>query len=240
MIVYFDESYDTERHYLLYGALFVPPSSSLHQRCLQVRRETSYRPELKYTDCRNERSLKAARRFIDAFVEDSAYFRCVVVDQHGFDYRRFARPDEPKALGFARAYKKFAEMLLAPNLRGVSNAVFLADDLKRCNGDEFIERIRERFNPPGRLPTFRHLAEVPSHLEEHQCLQICDLLLGCVLNNLKPPSNEYKLEARKYLCDRLGVRSFLLSSWKDVPLTKASRPSTKFNVWFWEARKTPR
>lgn len=237
MIVYFDESYDTDRHYLLYGALFVPPSSTLHKSCLLVRRELSFRPELKYTDCRNPRSLKAAKKFIDAFISDSAYFRCVVVDQYGFDYRGFARPDEAPAIGRARAYKKFAEMLLAPNLEGVTNAVFLADALTRCNGDAFLEKIRERFNSPECLPTFRHLAEVPSELEEHQCLQVCDLLLGLVLNNLKPPGNKYKIDARKYLCTRLGVPSFLLSTWKDVPRSIAKAPTTKFNVWYWGAKK---
>ena len=51
MIVYFDESYDNDRHYLLYGALFVPPESGLHQDFLSLRRETGVTKEIKYTDC---------------------------------------------------------------------------------------------------------------------------------------------------------------------------------------------
>ena len=139
-----------------------------------------------------------------------------------------------------RAYKKFAELLLVRNLDGIENAVFLADRLTRCNGDEFLERIRERFNPPGRVPTFRHLDEVDSSIEEYQSVQICDLLLGCVLNNLKPPPNRFKNEIREYLCSTLNIQNFLLSTWKDVPLAIARKPSTKFNVWFWSAKKEPR
>lgn len=241
MIVYFDESYDNDGpDYLLYGALFRPSSSTLHQRFLRVRQEMKYKPEVKYTRCRNPRALKVCKRVIDEFVEDDAYFRCVVVDQHGFDYDRFRRPDESLELARARAYKKFAEMLLAPHVAGVHNAVLLADNLKRCDGDRFLERIRERFNPPGQVPTFRHLAEVPSDVEEYQCLQICDLLLGCVLNNLKPPGNRFKQEIRSYLCERLNVSSFLRSSWQDVPLSEARDPTTKFNVWYWSAKKRPR
>ncbi len=240
MIVYFDESYDTERRYLLYGALFIPPSSTLHQRFLSIRREMKYAPEVKYTRCRNARALSVCKRVVDAFVEDPAYFRCVIVDQRRFDYSKFARSDETVAIGHARAYKKFAEMLLAPHVAGVTNAVFLADALTRCNGDEFLERIRERFNREGRVATFRHLAEVPSDVEEYQCLQVCDLLLGCVLNNLKPTTNQFKNAIRTYLCSRINAPNFLLSSWKDVPLAEASETTTKFNVWYWSARKEPR
>jgi len=222
---------------MLYGALFVPPTSSLHQRFLRVRHELNYRPEVKYSKCRNQRALRVCKQVIDEFLCDDAYFRCVVVDQYRFDYDKFRRPDESLKLAKARAYKKFAEMLLDPHVGGVQNAVFLADDLKRCDGDQFLERIRERFNPPGHPPTFRHLAEVPSNVEEYQCLQVCDLLLGCVLNNLKPTTNPFKQEIRTYLCERLEVPSFLLSEWRNVPLNVSRNPETKFNVWYWSAKK---
>lgn len=240
MIVYFDESYDNARQYLLYGALLVPAESTLHQRFLQVRRELNFLPEVKYWKCRNPRALTVYKRVIDAFMEDEAYFRCVVVDQHKFDYSGFGRPDESDALAKARAYKKFTEMLLHPHVQGVTNAVLLCDELTRCRGDQFLERIRERFNPPGRAPTFRHLAEVSSEIEEYQCLQVCDLLLGCVLNNLKPAKNRFKIAIREYLCDRLKVPNLLPSTWRDVPLRQVRAPTTKYNVWYWSAKKGPR
>jgi len=240
MIVYFDESYDNDRHFLLYGALFLPRESNLHRRFSMIRQEKCYRPEVKYTRCRNARALDVYKRVVDAFIEDRAYFRCVVVDQHGFEYRHFVQPHESEALGKARAYKKFAEMLLHPNLDGISNAVFLADNLTRCNGDEFLERMGQRFNLQGETPTFRHLAEVPSNVQEYQCLQVCDLLLGCVLNNLKPPGNKFKIEIREYLCSKLHGPSLLRSTWKDSPIAETRKPTTKFNVWYWNARKKPR
>lgn len=237
MLVYFDESYDNSRHFLLYGALFLPRNSDLHQQLLMIRQEKNFRPEVKYTRCRNARALDVYKCVVDAFIKDCAYFRCVVVDQDGFDYRRFVQPHESASLGKARAYKKFAEMLLHPNLDGISNAVFLADKLTRCNGDEFLERMRQRFNPPGEIPTFRHLAEVPSSVQEYQCLQVCDLLLGCVLNNLKPPGNKFKIEIRQYLCSKLGVPNLLPSTWKDVPIAETRKRTTKFNVWYWGKKK---
>ncbi len=240
MVVYFDESYDNEHNYMLYGALFVPSSSTLHQRIDEARADLQFSYEIKYTRCKNPRVLRAYKRVVDEFIHDDAYFRCVVVDQHRFDYSAFGRPDESLALKQARAYKKFAEMLLAPHLTGLKDAVFLADGMTRCHGDEFLERIAQRFNPPGGKRTFRHLAEVRSGLGQYQCLQVCDLLLGCVLNNLKPTRRATKNDIRTYLCERLRVGSLLLSEWASVPLADAKKPSTKFNVWYWKATKKPR
>ena len=94
MIVYFDESYDNAHHYLLLGALFVPDSSSLHERINRVRAETGFTREIAYTSCKNPATLRVFRRVVDEFAEDTAYFRCVVVDQYRFDYSRFGRTDE--------------------------------------------------------------------------------------------------------------------------------------------------
>lgn len=239
MIIYFDESYDNVHRYLLYGALFVPRDSRLHQRYAELRSETGYQGEMKYTKCRNPRALDVARKLVDKFMEDSAYFRCAVVEQERFDYSRFGRPDETESIKKARAYKKFAEMLLNPYVASVRDAVFLADELKRCPGDEFLERLRERFNPPHEQPTFRHMEEVSSSRQEYQCLQICDLLLGCVLNNLVPPKNQYKIDIRKHVCERIGVRSFLPTNWK-MDLAEVLRTNPKIHVWYWRPKKKPR
>ena len=96
-------------------------------------------------------------------------------------------------------------MLLDQFVEHVRDGVFLADSMSRCPGDEFLERIRERFNPENGKRTFRHLEEVSSKRLEYQCLQVCDLLLGCVLNNHCPPPNSYKKEIRTHLCRRLGA-----------------------------------
>lgn len=240
MIVYFDESYDNARDYLLYGALFVPSDSRLHRRFLDLRHETGVTKEIKYTDCRNLATLAFCRRLVDVFIEDTAYFRCVVVEQHGFDYSGFGGASEPEAMKKARAYKKFAEMLLAPNVDRIHDAVFLADRLTRCAGDQFLERIRERFNRPRGRRTFRHCAEVDSKLEQYQVLQVCDLLLGCVLNNLKPAKKATKNEIRRFLCERLGVKDFLYTTWKDVSLRRVKHGCPKFNVWYWSAKTQPR
>ena len=241
MIIYFDESYDNNRHYLLYGALFIPPSSRLHQRIRALRAQTGFPGEIKYSTCKNNFRLGICRRVVDAFIEDSAYFRCAVVDQHGFDYSGFGRPDEGLTLKKARAYKKFAEMLLDPHRLYLNDAVFLADELTRCHGNHFLESLRVCFNRPGAKTVFRHLDEVSSDKEEHQCLQVCDLLLGCVLNSLKPTTAKVtKNQIRAYLCQRLDVPNFLYSTWKTAGRAAASDPGVKFNVWYWRAKMKPR
>jgi hypothetical protein len=199
MVVYFDESYDNEHKYLLLGALFVPRGSDLFRRLESVRSETGYQGEIAYTRCKNVMTLRVYKRVNDEFLLDSSYFRCVVVEKYYFDYSRFGRSDESLALKQARAYKKFAEMLLNPNVTDVHDAVLLADQLTRCRGDEFLERIADRFNAPNGQTTFRHFAEVSSEQRQYQCLQVCDLLLGCVLNHLVPAMKPTKNEIREYL-----------------------------------------
>ena len=160
-----------------------------------LRREQNVTKEIKYKHCKNPSTLAFCKRLVDLFMEDSAYFRCAVVDQHGFDYSGFGRSEEePKAIKQARAYKKFAEMLLAPNVEDISDAVLLADALTRCSGDEFLERICDRFNPPGGKRTFRHCAEVDSKQDQYQLVQVCDLLLG--LRSQQPQAGEQKNEKR--------------------------------------------
>ena len=38
-------------------------------------------------------------------------------------------------------YKKFAELLITHNTENIYNGILLVDEVKRCNGDEFIELI---------------------------------------------------------------------------------------------------
>jgi hypothetical protein len=131
-------------------------------------------------------------------------------------------------------------MLLHPFVAGLNDAVLIADDLKRCRGDAFLEMIVQRFNPEGAEPTFRHVTQVSSSLRQYQCLQVCDLLLGCVLNNLAPPGNQYKIDIRTYLCEKLDVSNFLRTTWRDIRLDDVIASCPSFHVWYWNAKKKPR
>ncbi len=241
-----DESYDNAHTYLLLGALFNSHPKYLHRRLTEIKRshhfvdERGALKELKYRDCRTKRRYHMATEVIDAFFESTSWFRCIAIEQARIDLSRFGKPHENNSIKRARAYKKFAELLVAHNTENVQGGVLLADDMTRCNGDEFRARMADAFSEPGTGwsrgkdgPTLRHIAEVDSSVEQYQVLQICDLLLGCVLNNLFPTSNEWKNRVREHLVQRLGVPSLLPQDWRRYSKAYVETYWPKFNVWYW-------
>jgi len=76
------------------------------------------------------------------------------------------------------------------------------------------------------------IEEVKSDLEQYQVLQVCDLLMGCILNNLVPTKNRYKNDLRQYLISKLGCKDLLRDTWKKYSKRYVEEYSPKFNVWY--------
>ena len=106
--------------------------------------------EIKYSMAYTSHECEVACRCVDCFVLSPSWFRAIVVDtKTQFDLNRFGRKYESDAIKWARAYKKFAELLLSHNCAGVENAVLLTDRLTRTKGDQEsiqapVEWIRAR------------------------------------------------------------------------------------------------
>ena len=227
MLIYFDESYDNEHKYLLLSALFNPHPKFLHRRFTEVKTRFRYLSqdgklrEIKYNYVTNKTKLKIARAAIDIFFESTSWFRCIVIEQALVDLNRFGKRKEKDKIKKARLYKKFAELLISHNTENIYNAVLLADKLTRCNGDEFVELMKQEFCLPygkhsldSKLPTLRDVREIPSDLEQYQVNQIGDILMGCILNSLKPTKKKEKNELRKYLIRKLAVKDLLPETWR--------------------------
>ena len=83
------------------------------------------------------------------------------------------------------------ELIISRNTRKISQAVLLVDEVTRCNHDRFIELIRESFCIAGEgynidksEVTIKHVGSVKSSSPENIRLCLCDILLGCILNNV--------------------------------------------------------
>jgi len=250
MLIYFDECYDSGHIYLILGALFNPKSKTLHKSLLKIKKEKHFidrkgnLKEIKYRDCYCKKNYDVSKEAINAFLKSKSWFCAIVIktDPSYFSLDYFGRPDEPEEIKKARAYKKFAELLIAKNARNLSNAVLLADKLTRCRKDRFVELMKDLFSSPGMnyckdkdQPILGHIAETPSHLEQFQVLQICDLLTGCILNNLIPTKNKYKNMIRKFLIRKLQVRNLLKETWEAREAVK--HISRKFRIWYWQSSK---
>src|SRR5665213_2005693 len=221
MLVYFDESYN--QRYMLYGALFCPHPKQLHKELTKIKNKHSFKKsngtfkELKYSTTTSNKQLMVAKDAVDAFVKSTAYFRAVVVDQDNFDYEGFGRPYEKVAIKKARAYKKFAEMLLSSNTRNIKHGVLLCDNLTRCRGDLFVEKMKELFTPD----TFREIKEIDSGHYETQVNQINDILLGSVLNGMAKSKHKLKKQLREHVIKSTGIPSLDDKYWKSLTKRKA-------------------
>jgi len=246
MLIYFDESYDQEHQYLILGALFNPHPKFLHREWLKVKKnfgaigKDGRALEIKYSNCTTKKREKICCEAIDIFIKSTSYFRAIVIDQNVMDLNYFGKRSEENKIKMARAYKKFAELLLSHNTDNIYNGVLLTDELTRCNGDEFMEIMRRDFcNLDGQhsndnsKPTLKEINDISSHLENYHVNQINDILIGSILNNLKPTSKEYKNNIRKYLIKNLNVKNLLPDSWNKYSKSFVEEYYPKFSIWYW-------
>jgi hypothetical protein len=248
MLVYFDESYDANKDLLILSALFNPLPKKLHFAVLHAKQTEQYldvagKPrEIKYSISDTSRRCRVACKCVDCFVASPSWFRAVVVDtQMGqFDLNRFGKKSESDAMKWARAYKKFAELLLSHNCSGIENGVLLTDRLTRTKGDLFLELMREDFSRLGiaysvgkTQPVFRHIQEVDTALPEYQVGQIGDILMGSILNALRPTKNRFKRRLRRHVLNTLSLPSLLPTYWQQLAKWRAEVLHPKFGVWYW-------
>ncbi len=250
MIIYFDESYDNDKNWLLLWATFHPHSKYLHRRINEIKKDNNFiladwtLKEIKYNKCVNAKNLKVCKEVIDTFFESTSYFRIIVIEQWAewFDLNKFWNPWDENKMKFAKMYKKFTELLIKHNTDNLYNWVLLTDELTRPKTDIFFTLMEDLFCNPWvnhsnwkKEPTLKEIKEVSSHLEQYQVLQITDLLMWCVLNHLKPTNNKYKTEIANYLASKVW-NSFKKEDWTKYSKEYCETYWSKFNVWFWSPK----
>jgi len=83
-------------------------------------------------------------------------------------------------------------------------------------------------------PTLKEITDIKSHLEDYHVNQINDILMGSILNNLKPTTKEYKNNVRNHLIKCLNVKSLLPESWNRYSKSFVEEYYPKYNVWYWK------
>lgn len=250
MLIYFDESYDNGHNILVWGALFNPHPKFLNRRITEIKKKYNYvdrngiLKEIKYNLCTNEINYKISKEIIDAFFESTSWFRSIVIETKDFDINYFGKPYESEKIKKARAYKKFTELLLAHNTENIQGAVLLVDYMSRCKEDEFIERMKDLFcqektgySLNKSIPTFVRIQEIDSKLPQYQVNSVCDILMGCIINNHFPTQNKFKNDIREYLISKLNVKNLLRESWSVYSKGYVEKYWPKFNIWYLELKK---
>lgn len=249
MRIYADESGTHGGEWLVIGMLFVPDHGRLHSRLCAIKEQKSYLntgrrnaryKEVHFANLKSQRDADVARSWIDSFLASQGVFRSVVVNWSVYDGRFFGGPFEPDALKKRRAYKKWAEMLLQPELVGLRNARFYLDRLRILYGYDVIRSLEDRFqrNEDGealRRPRIKEFQATESWKDANQCLQLCDLLVGCVYQSLVPSNNPVKLQVTDHLYGELqahGVKSRAPGYWRGFG-SSVRKHFAKFSEWFW-------
>ena len=236
MIIYLDETYDHNHTWLLLGALFNPTHNKFHRQIKGILARNAYVlpngqfKEIKYNRCSFSKAFKIYKEVVDAFMQSDSRFSSIAVrTDDTFDLEIYGRPDEPAKLKKERAYRSLTEELLKRNLVHMSNAILFLDKMTRCEPETFMEILKRNFSTVGagysqdsKHPKIRHIQDVVSGAEGYELMGVCDLLQGCILNNLLPilPSGPkrkgslYKNKIREYLVSKLGVRDLLPETWK--------------------------
>jgi hypothetical protein len=114
--------------------LFVPEHGALHSELCDAKNRHSYfnqspKHSAKYkethlADFRSPRDVVVGKEWIDLFIKHSCYYRSIVIDWSIWDGKYFGDPFEAEALKKRRAYKKWAEMLLHPELKSIVDPTF--------------------------------------------------------------------------------------------------------------------
>jgi hypothetical protein len=249
MRIYADESGTHGNGWLIIGMLFVPDHGQLHSDLCKAKDTKSYfntgrgkarYKELHFANLKSARDAEVSELWIDSFLGSASVFRSVVVDWSIFDPKHFGDPFEPTALKQRRAYKKWAELLLQPELATITNASFYLDRLRLMYGYDVIGSLKDRFQRDQygeslRRPRIKEFQATESWKDANQCLQLCDLLVGCVYQSLKSGKNPVKRRVMEYLFEKLqahGVKGRASGYWRGYgPHVRRHFP--KFSEWFW-------
>ncbi|MBI2805024.1 MAG: DUF3800 domain-containing protein [Planctomycetes bacterium] len=252
--IFVDEAGTHGEEWLIIGMLFVPDHGSLHSDLCKAKdnhsyfnRSPKYSSTYKETHLAKFRSrydLAVGKEWVDLFIKHTCYFRCVVIDWAIWDGVYFGGAFEPEPLKKRRAYKKWAEMLLHPEIREpclgkpIYHAKLYLDRLRIMYTYDVLEHLEERFkkNYQGESPYIEEFQHTDSWKDANQCLQLCDLLTGCQYQALVPSTNQEKLAMRDYLALALrpfGVKRLDPSFWRGYASTTLTKNFPKFSSWFW-------
>lgn len=255
--IYLDESGTHDDQWLIIGALFVPDHAPLHHALRQVKENEEYfnnsekrksrYKETHFAAFRNSRDVRVAEAWIDEFIQHSCFFRAVIVDMSLWNPKYFGGPFDPEALKRRRAYKKWTEMLLQPEFSSplpgqepIRSARVILDRLFVLYGYDVLDALEARFEPPpgflGRNPYIASYEHVSSWKDANQCLQLCDVLVGCLYQELVPSRKAVKQRARAYLEQALkpvGVDRLAPGFWRGFHSSTLRKQLPKFSAWFW-------
>jgi hypothetical protein len=128
--------------------------------------------------------------------------------------------------------------IIARGGKAIYHAKLYLDRLRIMYGYDILDYLCLRFteNYRGESPYIDEFQHTDSRHDANQCLQLCDLLTGCVYLTLVPSTKEAKAETRDYLATALrplGVKGLEPSFWRGYATNTLTKHFPKFSAWIW-------
>ncbi|HHY54978.1 MAG TPA: DUF3800 domain-containing protein [Chloroflexi bacterium] len=221
--IYADEASISEARYMLIGGLWsnwgIEPA--IRNDLQAVRVQYRLQAEMKWTKV-SSAMLPAYRAFVDTFFAyEQLSFRCIVIDTHILDYRRFHRGD--KELGFY----KFYFQLISRNLTS-GDLYWLYTDERRNRRASRLSTLKITVNRwwQKRAGVEPLRAVEPRRSHDEELIQLADILLGAISYAWnKRTGSEAKLLLTTHIATQMGWPTLQLST---------ERLAKKLNIWHWQ------
>ena len=220
--IFGDESGQVGGRHFLIGLLFLPSGKreeyERQLRKLKLDHKFTY-PELHYSKLTRDDKSKFAVSVVDWYFSSEAVFKCTVVPGVLFDHTRFRqnmRFISAEEMSYNVIYKSAINYHSTAQDR-LSKKVLVLDRKDKARPDEFQRFLKEE------VPNTVDIQEVDS--ENHNLLQVVDLLAGCVNGDLNGVQKFTKRRVIEHLKMRLSIKDFRDRN----PYTKE-----KFRVAFWK------
>ncbi len=222
LYIYGDESGQVGGKHFLIGLLFVASGKNAeYERQLQTLKlqyNFTHR-ELHYSELNRFKSEFAKAAVDWYFSATDAIFKCTVVPGGVFDLRRFR--DNMKFISAEEmSYNviyKIAINFHSTEAERAEPKVLIVDRKDKARPDEFQRFLKEN------VPNAVDIQEVPS--ENHNLIQMTDLLLGCVNGDLNGVQKFDKRTVIDYVKKRLNIAHFR---------ERNAYTKEKFRVNFWK------
>jgi hypothetical protein len=155
MRIVLDESGTHSEEFLVIGILVIPNPEQLIQKLSSIKEKYSYYntgknnaryKKIHYKEILTARDRDVAKEWIDEFTKYQCWYRCIVIDWSIWDPSHFGGPFESAELKKRRAYKKWAEMLIHPEVRTQTGVWLKLDNLTACHKYEVIEAAEKHLS----------------------------------------------------------------------------------------------
>lgn len=235
MRVFVDESYNKDRFFVWMTLISKRARSKLTRKITEIKKKYGVETyEIKYSKCKWNNKLLAAKEMIDAFFDSTACFKSIWIHKAS-DWFFLGAYQEKETHTTSQVHdsmqKILMNQLIKNSCKDIHWWVLFLDEWKMGNHISDLSRVHTMQNR-----TFSTIEELDSKKE--LLLQINDLLLWSVYWYNVPPKNKYKKALIAYVRKKANIGNvddFSLSQIYRNQFTKRSiveQCHPKFNIWF--------